>query len=196
MIQCNCTGSDCTNEWLRPRRNVPHILIDAARQAASKSGGKGAGGKCGPPKKSGACGPKKNSKGANKDAKTDAEKCGGTPSATPPSSPTTGGAGKAPLGNLGGVGRESSCKAKVPKSGKGTSTAEAFRKICLFGILPAIALLNILIFSTRTHEEREEFKMWPHLYKRDKRFPWRDGIKSLFHNSYANPLPDTGYEDE
>ncbi|XP_036337546.1 cytochrome c oxidase subunit 6A1, mitochondrial-like [Rhagoletis pomonella] len=170
--------------------SVPHILIDAARQAASKSGGKGAGDKCGPPKKSGACGPKKNSK-------PDTEKRGGgAPLATPPSSPTTGGTGKAPLGSLGGVGRESSCKAKVPKSGKGTSTAEAFRKICLFGILPAIALLHILIFSTRTHEEREEFKMWPHLYKRDKRFPWRDGVKSLFHNSYANPLPDTGYEDE
>ncbi|XP_053953837.1 cytochrome c oxidase subunit 6A, mitochondrial-like [Anastrepha ludens] len=188
--------------------SVPRILqvFAVARQAASKSGGKGGGDKgkdspskkdgkgdtkCGSAKKKSQCENKKDGKDAKKDEKKDAKK-----DAKKECVSSSGGDGKKPSESLGGVGREISCKEKVNKSAKGASTAGAFKKICLFGVIPTIVLLNILIFSTRTHDEREEFKKWPHLYKRDKTFPWRDGVKSLFHNSYANPLPDSGYEDD
>ncbi|XP_067643768.1 cytochrome c oxidase subunit 6A, mitochondrial-like [Eurosta solidaginis] len=99
------------------------------------------------------------------------------------------------IANMGSVGRKSSCAAKPLSDPKG-STAGTLRKICLFGLLPFVFLMSILIFSTRTHEEREEFKPWPHMYKRDKRFPWGDGVKSFFHNPHTNALPDVGYEDD
>ncbi|XP_004525502.1 uncharacterized protein LOC101462934 [Ceratitis capitata] len=126
---------------------------------------------------------------AGKDSKDGKEakamKCGGV-------TPTDGKKAE----SLGGPGREPSCKAKKKPPTKGSSTAGALRKICLFGVIPAVVALNVLVFATRTHEEREEFKKWPHLYKRDKPFPWGDGVKSFFHNPHTNPLPETGYEDE
>lgn len=164
--------------------------------------GKGDSNKCAPTSKSGSAGSAKDGKSeakcaplkkldlceakkGGKDAK--ANRCGAVPPPPPePKKPET----------LGGVGRESSCKPKKKPPTKGTSTAGTFRKICLFGVIPAIVLLNILIFATRTHPEREEFKKWPHMYKRDKPFPWGDGIKSFFHNPHTNALPEIGYEDE
>ncbi|XP_014094743.2 micronuclear linker histone polyprotein isoform X1 [Bactrocera oleae] len=134
--------------------------------------------KCVPIKKLNLC----ESKKGEKDAK--ASRCGGIPTAD-----------KKPE-ILGGAGRESSCKPKKQPPTKGTSTAGTFRKICLFAILPAVVLLNILILTTRTHPERQEFKKWPHLYKRDKPFSWGDGTKSFFHNPHTNALPEIGYEDE
>ncbi|XP_014094744.2 uncharacterized protein [Bactrocera oleae] len=137
--------------------------------------------KCAPPSKSAASVSSKDGK-REKDAK--ASRCGGIPTAD-----------KKPE-ILGGAGRESSCKPKKQPPTKGTSTAGTFRKICLFAILPAVVLLNILILTTRTHPERQEFKKWPHLYKRDKPFSWGDGTKSFFHNPHTNALPEIGYEDE
>ncbi|XP_039967140.1 uncharacterized protein LOC120779070 isoform X1 [Bactrocera tryoni] len=152
----------------------------AASASASAKDGKGES-KCAPIEKLDLCESKKGEKGG-KDAK--ASRCGGVP--TTDKKPEI----------LGGAVRESSCKPKKKPPTKGTSTAGTFRKICLFAVLPAVVLLNMLILTTRTHPERPEFKKWPHLYKRDKPFPWGDGIKSFFHNPHTNALPDSGYEDE
>ncbi|XP_039967142.1 uncharacterized protein LOC120779070 isoform X3 [Bactrocera tryoni] len=143
------------------------------------------GSKCAPPSKvaaSASASAKDGKEKGGKDAK--ASRCGGVP--TTDKKPEI----------LGGAVRESSCKPKKKPPTKGTSTAGTFRKICLFAVLPAVVLLNMLILTTRTHPERPEFKKWPHLYKRDKPFPWGDGIKSFFHNPHTNALPDSGYEDE
>ncbi|XP_018795354.1 PREDICTED: uncharacterized protein LOC108972914 isoform X2 [Bactrocera latifrons] len=157
-------------------------VIKGGSPASSKAGKSGS--KCAPPNKVASSASLKDGKGEKgvKDAK--ASRCGGVP--TTDKKPEI----------LGGAVRESSCKPKKKPPTKGTSTAGTFRKICLFAVLPAVVLLNILILTTRTHPERPEFKKWPHLYKRDKPFCWGDGTKSFFHNPHTNALPDSGYEDE
>jgi len=51
------------------------------------------------------------------------------------------------------------------------------------------------VFSTKDEHERPPFVKYEYMRKRDKRFPWGDGNKSLFHNEHVNALPE-GYEDE
>merc|ERR1712008_508339 len=55
-----------------------------------------------------------------------------------------------------------------------------------------LCLLNAVL-SHHDHEQAE-FIPYEHLRTRNKRFPWGDGKKSLFHNSHVNALPD-GYEE-
>ncbi|KAH8364179.1 hypothetical protein KR084_003467 [Drosophila pseudotakahashii] len=74
--------------------------------------------------------------------------------------------------------------------------AKQWQKISLFGVLPLIAILSLLVFSTRIEEDRLEFKNWTHMYKRSKPYWFRDGNRTAFHNSHVNALPPAGYEDE
>nr|ABM88322.1 mitochondrial cytochrome c oxidase subunit 6A isoform 2 [Drosophila simulans] len=74
--------------------------------------------------------------------------------------------------------------------------AKVWQKISLFGVLPMIAILTLLVFSTRSEEERLEFKNYEHMYRRTKRYWFKDGNRTAFHNSHFNALPPAGYEDE
>ncbi|KAH8293471.1 hypothetical protein KR054_000707, partial [Drosophila jambulina] len=90
------------------------------------------------------------------------------------------------------------CKGKADKKTTLAKQHQAsrYQKYSLFLALPLIAILTLLIFSSRVEEDRLEFKKYGFLYKRDKRFSFGDGKRSAFHNSYYNALPPDGYEDE
>lgn len=71
-----------------------------------------------------------------------------------------------------------------------------WKNLTLFVALPAIGLsmTSCYLDHTKGHHERPEFVPYDHLRIRNKRFPWGDGTKSLFHNPHVNALPG-GYED-
>jgi len=73
-----------------------------------------------------------------------------------------------------------------------------WRRMSLLGTVPIMILLTIKTFweHQREHEHhvRPAFVPYEHLRIRNKRFPWGDGQRSLFHNPHTNALP-TGYED-
>jgi cytochrome c oxidase subunit 6a len=64
-----------------------------------------------------------------------------------------------------------------------------------------VAVPGVLVCALNAYLKHQEhagapppkFIKMDYLRKRDKRFPWGDGKKSLFHNPHVNPLPD-GYE--
>ncbi|CAL4066210.1 unnamed protein product [Meganyctiphanes norvegica] len=60
--------------------------------------------------------------------------------------------------------------------------------------LPGVGLCILNAVLTHHEHEQPEFIPYEHLRIRNKRFPWGEGKKSLFHNSHVNALPD-GYED-
>ncbi|KPU81859.1 uncharacterized protein Dana_GF26313, partial [Drosophila ananassae] len=74
--------------------------------------------------------------------------------------------------------------------------AGRWKKFSLFGALPLVAILTLLVFSSHMEMDRSEFKNYTHMYKRSKPFWFRDGNRTAFHNSHFNALPPAGYEDE
>ncbi|XP_034482569.1 glutamic acid-rich protein [Drosophila innubila] len=74
--------------------------------------------------------------------------------------------------------------------------ANFWKKITFMGVLPIVAILTVLVFTSHHEGERPEFKPWPHLYRRTKSFYFGDGNRTMFHNPHWNPLPPEGYEDE
>ncbi|CAG7833509.1 unnamed protein product [Allacma fusca] len=72
-----------------------------------------------------------------------------------------------------------------------------WRNLTYFMAIPAtiIMSINVYLHESSEHHDRPEFKPYEHLRIRNKRFPWGDGTRSLFHNPHTNPLPG-GYEDE
>lgn len=73
---------------------------------------------------------------------------------------------------------------------------KVYKTLTLLVCLPMIALMaaNTFIISAE-HPHRAEFVPYDYLRKRDKRFPWGDGNRKLFHNPDLNALKD-GYEYE
>lgn len=66
-----------------------------------------------------------------------------------------------------------------------------YKKLALFVCAPTIILLAINTFVLNVEEDkgRENYKKYDYLLIRNKRFPWGDGTKSLFHNPHKNALP-------
>ncbi|XP_058464432.1 cytochrome c oxidase subunit 6A1, mitochondrial [Malaya genurostris] len=80
---------------------------------------------------------------------------------------------------------------------EGTGGYKIWKKLSFFVAFPAVGLcmLNVYLKHQEEHgHARPEFVPYEHLRIRNKRFPWGDGKKSLFHNAHVNPLPD-GYEE-
>lgn len=71
-----------------------------------------------------------------------------------------------------------------------------YKYLTLFVCIPLIALMaaNVFVISAE-HPHRPKFVPYDYLRKRDKRYPWGDGSRTLFHNPHLNPLKD-GYEYE
>ncbi|XP_063050793.1 cytochrome c oxidase subunit 6A, mitochondrial [Engraulis encrasicolus] len=79
----------------------------------------------------------------------------------------------------------------------GDSPPSRLWKILTFTVaFPGVAVcgLNTYLKMQHHHHEQPEFIAYSHLRIRSKRFPWGDGVKSFFHNSELNALPD-GYEE-
>lgn len=72
---------------------------------------------------------------------------------------------------------------------------ELYGKIFLFGSLPGIIGLQYFCYL-QPHEERPEYKDYDHLRIRRVKYPWGDGVKTLFHNPKRNALPGIGYEED
>jgi len=72
-----------------------------------------------------------------------------------------------------------------------------WKNMSLYLALPCVLVMSVYNFMHMAQEgehAQPEFIPYDHLRIRNKRFPWGDGQKSLFHNPHMNPLP-TGYED-
>ncbi|XP_064547515.1 chromatin assembly factor 1 subunit A isoform X2 [Drosophila montana] len=84
-----------------------------------------------------------------------------------------------------------------PKPPPDYKNSKKWQKISIMGGLPLIAILTVLVFTSRKEEERPEYRHWSHLYLRGyKPYFFRDGNTTAFHNTFWNPLPPDGYEDE
>ncbi|XP_065916616.1 cytochrome c oxidase subunit 6A2, mitochondrial-like [Dysidea avara] len=75
-------------------------------------------------------------------------------------------------------------------------------KISMFVALPMITICAVNAIKLENahkehieHHGRPPFVPYSHLRLRNKPYPWKDGVRSLFHNKFHNALP-TGYEEE
>lgn len=93
----------------------------------------------------------------------------------------------------------STSQAMRSAGGDHSEAVKLWRNLTLFGALPCIAVVGVYVYleheAEHAHHKRPEFKKYEYLYIRNRRFPWGDGNKTLFHNPEVNALPD-GYEDE
>merc|ERR1712142_28209 len=69
-----------------------------------------------------------------------------------------------------------------------------WKLLSLLVALPAVGLCMANAIMTAGDHGRPEFIAYEHMRLRNKRFPWGDGQKSIFHNPHVNALPD-GYEE-
>ncbi|XP_070489741.1 cytochrome c oxidase subunit 6A1, mitochondrial-like [Chironomus tepperi] len=75
-----------------------------------------------------------------------------------------------------------------------------WKRLSFFVAIPAVGvcMLNTYLEHQKEHangHHQPPFVPYDYLRMRNKRFPWGEGNKSLFHNPHVNPLPD-GYEQE
>uniref|UniRef100_A0A1Q3FV63 Putative cytochrome c oxidase subunit via n=1 Tax=Culex tarsalis TaxID=7177 RepID=A0A1Q3FV63_CULTA len=82
-------------------------------------------------------------------------------------------------------------------SGHEAGGYKIWKRLSFLVAMPAVGLcmLNAYLKHQEEHgHARPEFVPYEHLRIRNKRFPWGEGTKSLFHNPEVNALKD-GYEE-
>lgn len=66
-----------------------------------------------------------------------------------------------------------------------------WKRVAFLVATPAIGLCMINAYNgARAPKPLPPFVKYEYLRRRNKRFPWGDGKRSLFHNPHANPLPE------
>lgn len=81
-------------------------------------------------------------------------------------------------------------KRKVKKEHK-PGGYKIYKKLAMFVCVPSIVLLALNVFVLNAEEEAApEFLPYSYMCQRNKRFPWGDGTKTLFHNPDKNALKD------
>lgn len=82
----------------------------------------------------------------------------------------------------------------APSSSRGY---KFWKKITFMVAMPLVGLIALNTYTEHqkehAHRPRPKFIEYEYLRIRTKRYPWRDGVKTLFHNPEVNALP-TGYE--
>uniref|UniRef100_A0A1A9VSS1 Cytochrome c oxidase polypeptide VIa n=1 Tax=Glossina austeni TaxID=7395 RepID=A0A1A9VSS1_GLOAU len=81
-------------------------------------------------------------------------------------------------------------------AGEHSGGHKVWKRLSFFVAFPAIGLCMLnsyLSHQEHAHHPRPPFVKYDYLARREKRFPWGDGTKSLFHNPHTNALPG-GYE--
>lgn len=88
----------------------------------------------------------------------------------------------------------SQAKSNLLQLGSKPRGALLWKRVTFLVATPAIGLCMINAYSgARAPKPLPPFVKYEHLRRRNKRFPWGDGERSLFHNPHVNALPD-GYE--
>ncbi|XP_041777509.1 cytochrome c oxidase subunit 6A2, mitochondrial-like [Anopheles merus] len=86
------------------------------------------------------------------------------------------------------------CPEPAPSSSRGY---KFWKKITFMVAMPLVGLIALNTYTEHqkehAHRPRPKFIEYEYLRIRTKRYPWRDGVKTLFHNPEVNALP-TGYE--
>ncbi|XP_055854212.1 cytochrome c oxidase subunit 6A, mitochondrial [Episyrphus balteatus] len=81
-------------------------------------------------------------------------------------------------------------------AGEHSGGYKLWKRLTIFVAMPAVGLCMLnayLKHQEHAHHPRPAFVKYEYLGIRNKRFPWGEGNKSLFHNPKVNALPD-GYE--
>lgn len=78
--------------------------------------------------------------------------------------------------------------------GKATGSL-LWKRVTFLVATPIVALCMINAYSSvdANKEPQQPFVQYEYMRRRNKRFPWGNGERSLFHNSHVNALPE-GYE--
>ncbi|CAH1407648.1 unnamed protein product [Nezara viridula] len=81
----------------------------------------------------------------------------------------------------------------IPKAHPGSHVPFKLLALCIG--LPIIVANSIAMLVFASEKERPPFVKYRYLRIRNKKFPWGDGDKSLFHNPKRNATSE-GYEEE
>src|SRR5512143_2958076 len=81
--------------------------------------------------------------------------------------------------------------ATAATAGEHSGGYKMWKRLTFFVAFPSVGLCMLnayLAHQEHAHHARPEFVKYEYLAKRDKRFPWGEGNKSLFHNPHTNAL--------
>ncbi|KAI8429794.1 hypothetical protein MSG28_000327, partial [Choristoneura fumiferana] len=77
----------------------------------------------------------------------------------------------------------------VPRFHHGENTWKKYKYLTLFVCFPLILVQFFNVFTAEHHTHKGECREYEYMRLRAKKYPWRDGVKTLFHNDEVNHLP-------
>lgn len=88
-------------------------------------------------------------------------------------------------------------KKKPPKAGHKPGGYKLYKYLTAFVCVPLVAVIGLNTYMEHVEEQnlpRQDYIPYEYLCLRNKRYPWGDGTRTLFHNPKKNALKD-GYEE-